>query len=255
MKALGALLLTLGCIGFTGSAAVASVHASHGSSSHPTSFKSGFSSQHHTSAAKPVAPASGNSSFGAFGAGKSNTAASQGAPAAGSALSKDLGNSAAKADALKTYDARTAAARAAAAPPAAPGQPAANGYGSQGGAAAQPGYVPQTVIVQNSGSSHPFLWFMLGRAMSPHEHTTYINSGNGGANNGATNGSPANASNSADGNATPAAVQPETSTGMHLLRLVLWLGMIGGLIALARWIWLRRAASSANTSHYSLGKV
>jgi hypothetical protein len=219
-----------------------------------SSFKSGFSSQKSSTAkstskfgafssrpaatptpapapaATPGTPAANDSSaaprsgFGSFG---NAPAAAQGKSS--SALSKDLDQSSANANALKTLDGRQAAAAGAAGgglPPVnnpVPGQQS----GQQPGYGPQPGYAyPQPVIVQqqSSGFGNMFMGFMLGRALSGGHHDTVVYQNGQTAQDGTSNLSPAQVA------ANDEAMQPKPSFGMKVLRTFLWLLILGCLI-------------------------
>ena len=215
-----ALLLPLG---MTGSADAKPA----GHSGTSSSFKSGFSSQKSSSgstskpsfgsfgAAKPAAPPveapsaapSKQSSFGSFGKAAGTGADAAGAPAK-SALTKDLDKNAANENALRTLDARKAAALPPAAPSPAPLQ-AAPQYGG-------PAPYQQPIIVQQrSGFGDMAIGFMLGHALSG----SHSNGGYAG-NNGAYPG---------NGQAGGVPVVEHSSFGATLLRTFLWLLILGSL--------------------------
>ncbi|HEV7816364.1 MAG TPA: hypothetical protein VGP06_14850 [Janthinobacterium sp.] len=223
------------------------------------SYKSGFSSQKSSTAkgapknksfgsfaARPPAGAPASppatapkSAFGSFG----NAPAASAPPPSRStsALSKDLDQSSANANALKTLDARNAAANA---PPPlnnpVPGQQPQQ-YGQQQ-PYQQPYRQPQPIIVQqpNSGFGNMFMGFMLGRALSGNHHDTDYRNSNGTV--------------SQQSGAVVEAPQagPEASFGMSVLRIFLWLVILSCIA----WIiyfgvkYLRRNKAS-NAPNYS----
>ena len=234
-------------------------------------FKSGFSSQKRPTQAPPAPAPRKSTNFGAFGQRAAPPPTNASAPPK-SALSKNLDKSAANDAALRTLDARKAAAAATPVylPSQAPPAPVQNVPHR-----APPIYAPQPVIVQqgsnNSNSNNNgnnisagILGFMLGRTMSNgHSNGGADNSGNSGRNNDALSNtgvivpatgtiSAADLSNDASNVAAKAALEPKESFGMTSLRIVLWLliiGTIGYLVLLA----LRRFTRSRveNTPNYT----
>lgn len=237
-----------------------------------SSFKSGFSSQKSNSASRTPAMAPAPAS--PRGPGSFGRAAADGAappPRNGSALGRDMDQSAAQARALNTLDARRAAA---APPPSTPlpplhdtpmrPQPPANQP-----TYAQPGYGGQAPIVvqqPSSGLMHGVVGFMLGRALS---QPAYYPGNNGNGNSNSNSNSSGNAHNRPggdwnDGNAvqgevgslnagavsTP--VAPAPSLGASIVRLLAWLALLGGLAWLLVYMvgkWRRiKAASVTNYS-------
>lgn len=246
-----------------------------------SSFKSGFSSQKNNSSknnSPKAAPGKNNSSFGSFGARQRDAAAAPASPAtpapaadAGSqaakrggfgafgsgaasappsapgqsAMGKDLAQSQAQAQALKTLDERRAAANA-----PAPLPPLDNRVPGAGQSAPPPpNYGPQPynqppVVLQQSGGNGmgaAILGFMLGRATASHA------SGNQGY-------YPANAvpGNPGAGAVPQPGQHPPASFGGTVLRIFAWLlvlGVIGWLIYFALRFFKRGTArGNANYS-------
>lgn len=257
--------------------------ASHSGTS--SSFKSGFSSQKsNTTRSQPSAPPasrqSGPGAFGRSGGAASPSAASApsaaNAPRGSSALSRDMEQSAAKANALRTLDARRAAAQQPLPPlndtAMRPQQPAPGGGYQQPGnqpGYQQPGYQPGyqqpmhgPVIVQqpSSGLMHGIMGFMLGRAMTSHPTVIYTGNGNGGNNgnngnnNGGGNGNNNGGANNGNGDATTASGQWDGSTptgaaatvatpapvapsfAASVLRLFAWMVLLSGLAWLVVYV-------------------
>jgi len=230
------------------------------------SFKSGFSSQKsnsvHSQPAPP--PASRASGPGAFG--KAAPASAQ-QPRNTSAMSRDIDQSAASGNALKTLDERRAAAAATTTAAATGAAAAASGAAARsadaaaftgtaavGAARPQPPYAPlppgyQTVPQPNNTLMHGLFGFMLGRAMSQnHQPVAYP----------AAQGQPAPVASSPDAvvtgmpglNAPAPAPAPQPSFGHSVLR---WLV---GLTVLSVMLWalvyavrkLRRLRAAPNYS-------
>lgn len=117
--------------------------------------------------------------------------------------------------------------------------------------------MPHTVIVQrDSGfSASPFLWFMLGHSMASQNHDrvvyerpAYMSGGD----------QAANGQVAADGNPVQATVpaEPQESFGAKVLRVLLWLTILGALAAGVLYLLAKRAARAvAAKTHYSLGKI
>ena len=219
----------------------------------PSSLRSGFSSQ--KSLPAPSAPPANARSSGPGSFGKA--AAPQADPGGSSASSRDMAQNAAQANALKTLDARRAAAAppplndtASRAPQSAP-MPVYN----------QPAYpqqLPQPIIVQQHGSGlmSGVVGFMLGRAMSQQTQMSYPPYGQ------SYPGAPAaGATVSADGVTAPAAAAamapvpapaPKPSFAASVLRVFFWLALMSGLVWLVVYIvWKVRRIRAANAAHYS----
>lgn len=253
-----ALLLPLGgnALAYSSSSTGKSSGKSSGSSS---SFKSGFSSQRSAPAkSADAAPGGSKPSFGSFGSkqpaaaperprsggfGSFGSARNAEAPApakSNSALSRELDSKNAEANALKTLDARRAAA--AAPPPLPPLNPVQPPNQQQ--PYNQPSYNQQpapVVVQQSNGWGGALAGFMLGRAMnSGASHGGYYpgnGAGNGSA-GGSGGGAAGNAGNaslgaaagagSIDAAALPVAV-PKASFGTTVLRTFAWLALLGAL--------------------------
>jgi uncharacterized protein YgiB involved in biofilm formation len=275
----------------------------HATPSH--SFKSGFSSQKSAAPksksnfgsfaarpqpdaapaapAAPAASAAPRNGFGSFGNAQpaNGTATAPADPRATSALSKDLDQRNANANALRTLDARNDARNGTGQPlpplnNPVPGQRPQYGqqpYQQQPYPQQQP-YYPQPVIVQqqSSGWGSMFMGFMLGRALSGGHHDNYYyqngNGTNGGNNgNGANNGNggngaypSGNVSDTASGsvaNQSGAAVDnpqpaPKPSFAMSVLRIFLWLLILGCLAWLLYFgVRLLRGGKPSNAANYS----
>ena len=225
----------------------------------PSGFKSGFSSQKGNYARSVPAPApsplqkSGPGAFGKAGAADAPPVP----PSPGSsALSRDMAQNAAQANALKTLDARRAADAAAANPPPRPAQPGpAPVYN-------QPGYAqpyPQPIIVQQSGNGfmHGVIGFMLGRAMSQPQ-PVYYPQNNGGRGSGGDWDGGSTATLSGSTGATSAAmtpmptVAPAPSFGVRVLRFFAWLALVSGLLWLAIYTVRKlRRLRAASAAHYA----
>ena len=241
-----------------------------------SAFRGGFSSQRMAPAKSLAANRTlpQKSAPGSFG-GAAGASAAAAAPArSGSASARDMEQSAAQANALKTLDARRAAAMPPPVPPAVdpvarPGQP-------------MPGAYPmpqQTIIVQpqqHSGFMYGLMGFMLGRSMSAPQPVYYPASngnGNNGNNNANNNGSGDNGGGNG-GNSGPdsagwndanrigmtggydntsaaqVAPQPQPSFGASVLRVLAWLLLPVVLAVLVHAIGkrLRRNRAAANYS-------
>ena len=245
-----ALLLTL-CLALGTHGMAEARTSSHSGTS--SSYKSGFSSQKSNSTrSTPAAPpASRQSGPGAFGKAAGSPASAM--PRNTSAASGDLDQSAAQANALKTLDARRAAAAA----------PPPNDTVSR----PQPSPVYQTppvyqqapIIVQqpSSGLMHGVLGFMLGRAMSQsHQPVSYpattgpvVSGGQAPADSsaaqvGMVNGMP--------GLGDPVPAAPPPSFLARVARWLVWLGVLG-VMAWAAVYTVRklRRLRAGNATNYS----
>ena len=244
-------------------------------------FKGGFSSQKSNfarSAPPPVAAPSPvqRSGPGAFGKAGGADAPPPQPSRSSSALSRDMEQNAAQANALKTLDARRAAAATSAAgagaaiPPTGsnvprppqPGQPPV--YNQPG--YSQPNY-PQPIIVQqpSNGLMHGVIGFMLGRAMSQPQPVYYPQNNGGHGNNGSNtsnnagdwdNGSTATLSGSTSATAAAMAPVPQAAPARSFLATVLrtfvWLALVSGLVWLAIYTVRKlRRLRAASAAHYS----
>ena len=183
--------------------------------SRPSSFKSGFSSQRAAPTSTGRSAPKTSPSFGAFGG-----ARNAGQQRSDSVLSQRLDKAAAEAKALRTLDARRAAAQARDTPPL----PPVATFDSR-----VPAPAPIVVQRESSGLGNVVTGFMLGRAMS--------------------NGHAHQSTNSGEVTA------PSASTGSFfgtLLRIFAWLAVLALLawVCWSIWKYLRRghAASTANYS-------
>ena len=248
-----ALLLTL-CLALGSSALAQARPSSHSGTS--SSYKSGFSSQKsNSSKSTPSAPpANRQSGPGAFGKAPGSPASAT--PRNTSAASRDLDQSAAQANALKTLDAR----RAAAATPA-PQPPSDTVLRPQQAPAYQaPPVYQQPVIVQqpSSGLMHGVLGFMLGRAMSQsHQPVSIPTTSNG---NGNGNGTVPAATDAQSGmvNGMPGlgapvpAASSRPSFGATVARWFVWLSVLSVLgWALVYTVRKLRRLRAGNTTNYS----
>ncbi|WP_317201343.1 hypothetical protein [Janthinobacterium sp.] len=259
------------------------------SSGSSSSYKSGFSSQRGGDA-RP-ASGSGKSSFGSFG-GKQPAAAPRATPSAAdegaaparpksgfgsfggargdaaapaksdSALSRELEQKSANANALKTLDARRAAA--AAPPPLPPLNPMlppnqAPGYNQAQqpyNQAQQPYNQPQqqapVVVQQSNGLGGAVAGYMLGRAMNGgSNHGGYNNGAYGNGGNNGNNGN-SNGGNSNGGVAGAPPAVPQASFGGALLRTFVWLAVLGALGWLIYYGVKRlRAGKARSAANYS----
>lgn len=249
-----ALLLTL-CLALGSSALAEARPSSHSGTS--SSYKSGFSSQKsNSSKSSPAAPPAANRQSGPGAFGKAPGSPASATPRNTSAASRDLDQSAAQANALKTLDAR----RAAAATPA-PLPPNDTVLRPQQSPVYQapPVYQQQPVIVQqpSSGLMHGVLGFMLGRAMSQsHQPVPYPTASSGGgtapaatdAQSGMVNGMPGL------GAPVPAAppAAPEPSFGATVARWFVWLAVLSVIgWALVYTVRKLRRLRAGNATNYS----
>lgn len=227
----------------------------------PSSMRSGFSSQKSLPAPRaPSAPPSTARSSGPGSFGKA--AAPQTDPRSSSASSRDMAQNTAQANALKTFDARRAAASAP------PPVPPLNDTASRSPQSApmpvynQPAYprqLPQPIIVHQHGSGlmSGVVGFMLGRAMSQQTQMSYPPYGQGYPAAPAAN--PATVST--DGSTAPVAAAamtpmpvpaPKPSFAATVLRVFFWLALMSGLVWLVVYmLWKVRRIRAANAAHYS----
>ncbi|SHM91505.1 hypothetical protein SAMN05192549_103215 [Duganella sacchari] len=236
------------CIVFASNVPALARPASHSGTS--SSYKSGFSSQKSNSAAhsRPAPPAANRQSGpGAFGQQTGSPAQPQRAT---SAMSRDVDQSAARANALKTLDERRAAANAP------PPLPPLNDSLRQPQQARAPVYQlpPPVYAPPASGSNalmHGVLGFMLGRAMSQsHQPVAYPTTqgsqpvpqaGAATDSAGMVTGMP--------GLGTPAPA-PQPSFGASVLRWFVWLMVLSALVWLVVYFVrkLRRLRAAPNYS-------
>lgn len=245
-------------------------------------FKGGFSSQkgnYGRSAPAPSPPPAQRSGPGFFGKAGGADAPPPQPSRSGSALSRDMEQNAAQANALKTLDARRNAQAAANNPPLPPLRDPVMRPQQPGQAPVynQPGYAQQNlppqqpIIVQqpNNGFMSGVVGFMLGRAMS-HPQPVYYPQNNGGQGNGGNNGgngggnggdwdSGQNTTLAGSTGATGAAAMtpvpqaaPAPSFGATVLRTFVWLALVSGLVWLVIYTVRKlRRLRSANAAHYS----
>ena len=232
-----ALLLTL-CLALGADGLAEARTSSHSGTS--SSYKSGFSSQKSNSTrSSPVAPPAGRRSGpGAFG--KAPGPPASATPRNTSAASRDLDQSAARANALKTLDARRAAAAAPTAPP--PLNDTVSRPQPSPVYQAPPVYQQAPVIVQqpSNGLMHGVLGFMLGRAMSQsHQPVSYPT-----ATTPAAGPAPVPADSSA--------AQAGMVNGMPGLGDPVWLGVLSVMVwALVYTLRKLRRLRSGNATNYS----
>ncbi|WP_295749815.1 hypothetical protein [Undibacterium sp.] len=263
------------------------------SSSFKGGFSSQRSSSSGSSAAKSSSTssdgsASKNTSFGSFGK-RSDSASSGGSgnsdQKSGSAMNKDLDRNAANANALKTMDARNAANASNAANAnnnrgydnagnSGRGNDTQFGRSANGGQYSPPVAPPiaqQPIIINNNsgGSSNGWMWFLLGQSMhsrapAPSNNTSH----NGGLEpidnrnaNAGSDGSDVIAYDKSGVNAgagaarLPASVKQDEPSGfMHMLRILFWIAVLGGL-GWGLYRFLNRGKSMKKSPNYSLGKV
>jgi hypothetical protein len=235
------------------------------------SYKSGFSSQKSNSArSKPAPPPAGRQSGpGAFGKAPGSPASAQ--PQRNSSMSHDMDQSAARANALKTLDAR----RAAAAQP--PPLPPVNDTVMR--PQPQPAYQTPPPVYQgpayqqpSSGLMHGLLGFMLGRAMSQSNQPVSYPTASQGQSPGQSNGQPSGqqggqgsgqTGGQADGGGmlagmpglgapVPASQAPAQSFGASVLRWFIWLGVLSVMAwAVVYAVRKLRRLRAGNTTHYS----
>ncbi len=249
-----ALLLTL-CLALGTNVLAEARTSSHSGTS--SSYKSGFSSQKsNSSRSAPAAPpANRQSGPGAFGKAPGSPASAT--PRNTSAASRDLDQSAAQANALKTLDARRAAAAPTAPPPlndtVSRPQPSPVYQ-------APPVYQQAPIIVQqpSSGLMHGVLGFMLGRAMSQsHQPVSYpttttpaagnpVPADSGAAQAGMVNGMPGL------GDPVPAAQAPAPSFLATVARWLVWLGVLSVMAwAVVYTVRKLRRLRAGNATNYS----
>jgi hypothetical protein len=253
MKSFHSVLLLTLCLALGNGALAQARPTSHSGTS--SSYKSGFSSQKsNSSKSAPTAPpANRQSGPGAFGKAPGSPASAT--PRNSSAASRDLDQSAAQANALKTLDARRAAA---ATPAPLPPNDTVLGQRQAPVYQAPPVYQQPPVIVQqpSSGLMHGVLGFMLGRAMSQsHQPVAYPTTSGGTApapvavdpQSGMVNGMPGL------GAPVPAATTPPApSFGATVARWFVWLAVLG-VIGWALVYTLRklRRLRAGNATNYS----
>ena len=192
-----------------------------------SSYKSGFSSQ------------------------KNNAARSHGSPAQPrrntSAMSRDVDQGAARANALKTLEARRAAANT---PPPAPPLPPLNDTLRR----PQPAPVYQAPPVQQAsgnGLTHGLMGFMLGRAMSQSNQPVSYPTVSGGQPQPAAQPATAGMVGGMPGLGEPAAA-PAPSFGASLLRWFIWLLLLGVIVwTVVYSVRKLRRLRAANTPNYS----
>jgi len=254
MKSTGIAWLLVVALAFSLQGPVQARPASHFGT--PSSMRSGFSSQ--KSLPAPSAPPSTARSSGPGSFGKA--AAPQTDPRSSSASSRDMAQNAAQANALKTLDARRAAASA---------PPPLNDSASRAPQSApmpvhnQPAYpqqLPQPIIVQqhSSGLMSGVVGFMLGRAMSQQTQMSYPPYGQGypaapAANPGATVNADGSTAPVAAAAMTPVPVPaPKPSFAATVLRVFFWLALMSGLVWLVVYmVWKVRRIRAASAAHYS----
>lgn len=244
-------------------------------------FKGGFSSQKGNFSRSTPPPVAAPSPVQRSGPGVFGKAGGADAPPpqpsrSSSALSRDMEQNAAQANALKTLDARRAAAATSAAgagaaiPPSGPNVPRAPQPG-QPPVYNQPGYAqsnypPQPIIVQqpSNGFMHGVIGFMLGRAMSQPQpvYTPQNNGGHGnnGSNNSNSgdwdNGSIATLAGSTSATSAAMARVPQAAPArsflVTVLRTFVWLALVSGLVWLAIYTVRKlRRLRAASAAHYS----
>ncbi len=265
-----AVVLTLSLLISCDLSAEARPASSHSGTS--SGFKGGFSSQkgnYARSAPAPSAPPAQRSGPGSFGKAGGADAPPPPPSRSNSALSRDMEQNAAQANALKTLDARRAA-NAAGTPPNAPLPPLRDPVmRPQQPVYNQPGYAQQNlppqqpIIVQqpSNGFMHGVIGFMLGRAMSQPQPVYYPpnnNSGHGNSNNNGGDWDSNTTLAGSTGTATSAAMAPvpapapAPSFGATVLRLLVWLALVSGLVWLAIYTVRKlRRLRSASAAHYS----
>lgn len=229
MKSFHSLLALVICVALSGNA--------HSGTS--ASYKSGFSSQ------------------------KNNAARSQGSPASAqprrntSAMSRDVDQGAARANALRTLEARRAAANA---PPPSPPLPPLNDTLRRPQPAPvyqtpAPVYQPPPQQSSGNGLMHGLMGFMLGRAMSQsHQPVSYPTVSNGQPQAATPPGaSAAGMVGGMPGLGEPAAAPvPQPSFGAGVLRWFIWLALLSVIVwTVVYSVRKLRRLRAANTAHYS----
>jgi hypothetical protein len=260
MKSFHSVLALVICLAMAGNAPAEARPAQHSGTS--SSYKSGFSSQKSNAARSQPAPppASRQSGPGAFGKAAGSPASAQ--PQRNtSAMSRDVDQSAARTNALRTLDARRAAANA---PPSLP--PLNDTLRSPSTAPAyqtpQPGYQPPVQASSSNGLMHGLLGFMLGRAMNQSNQPVSYPTVSGGHQPAAQTGDGTGAGvvggmpGLGEASATPAAAAPapppQPSFGASVLRWFIWLSVLSVLVwTVVYSVRKLRRLRAGNTPHYS----
>ncbi|MFZ6645490.1 hypothetical protein ACO0LO_07230 [Undibacterium sp. TJN25] len=253
------------------------------SRSSSSSFKSGFSSQKSSSSSGSSVSSSKSSSYGFGNSAKSSDGADSGSssskktgfgsfskssdagsapssdsatPRSKSALSKDLDQNAANANALKTLDARNAAKESRDNPRYAQ-QSAAGGPLYPPGGVQQAPAGGQPIIIQNNGggSSNGWMWFLLGQSMHSHDRErVIIDRGNSSSGNDDISMRPAGTAGSQGTGVTEATGNAPEHPGffMHLVRILFWLAVLGAVGGGIYYLAKRKGISKS--ANYTLGK-
>ena len=239
MKSFHSMLVLVICLAMAGNAPAEARPGQHSGTS--SSYKSGFSSQKNNSVRKSAPPANRQSGPGAFGNPAGSPASAQ-PQRNSSAMSRDVDQSAARANALRTLEARRAAANAQPLPPLndtlrRPQQAGtAPAYQTP-----QPVYQPPVQQSSGNGLMHGLMGFMLGRAMSQSNQPVSYPTVNGGQQPAAqpvtgTSGAAVGASmvggmpGLGDAPAMAPAAPPQQSFGASVLRWFIWLSVLSALV-------------------------
>jgi hypothetical protein len=260
MKSFQSAVVLMVCLAMAGNAPAEARPGQHSGTS--SSYKSGFSSQKsNASRGRPAPPpASRQSGPGAFGKAAGSPASAQ--PQRNtSAMSRDVDQSAARANALRTLEGRRAAANAQPLPPL--NDTLRSPQPSPGYQTPPPVYLPPAQQSSGNGLMHGLMGFMLGRAMSQSNQPVSYPTVNGGQQ--PAGQPPAVASDAAAGagmvggmpglgeapRAAPAA-PPAQSFGASVLRWFIWLAMLSAVAWTVLYAVRKlRRARAANTPNYS----
>ena len=259
MKSFHSALVLMICLALAGNASADARLGQHFGTS--SSYKSGFSSQKNNSARKPASPPAGRQSGpGAFGKSAGSPASAQ--PRRNtSEMSRDVDQSAARANALRTLEARRAAANAQPLPPLNDTlrrpQQAGTAPAYQ---TSQPVYQPPMQQSSGNGLMHGLMGFMLGRAMSqsnqPVSYPTVNGSQQPVAQPAAGVGGAAAGAGMVGGmpglSETPMAAPPQQSLGASVLRWFIWLSLLSALVwAVVYSVRKVRRSRAGNHPNYS----
>jgi hypothetical protein len=242
MKSFHSALVLMICLALAGNASAEARLGQHFGTS--SSYKSGFSSQKNNAARKPAAPPAGRQSGpGAFGKSAGSPASAQ--PQRNtSAMSRDVDQSSARANALRNLEARRAAANTQPLPPL---NDTLRRPQQAGTAPAdlmpQPVYQPPVQQSSGNGLMHGLMGFMLGRAMSQSNQPVSYPTVNGGQQPAAQPPAGAGVGAAAAGAGmvggmpglgdapmvAPAAPQ-QRSFGASVLRWFIWLSVLSAMV-------------------------
>ena len=251
MKSFHSAVVLMICLALAGNASAEARPGQHFGTS--SSYKSGFSSQKNNAVRKSAPPVNRQSGPGAFGKSAGSPASAQ--PQRNtSAMSRDVDQSAARANALRTLEARRAAANAQPLPPLndtlqRPRQAGtAPAYQTP-----QPVYQPPVQQSSGAGLMHGLMGFMLGRAMSQSNQPVSYPTVNGGQQPAAQPAAGMVGGMPGLGDApTVAPAAPQQSFGASVLRWFIWLSMLSAMVwAVVYAVRKLRRPRAGNQSNYS----